>query len=202
MTTPQFSHPSQLSPEVFEVLLRNLQAACEKFNQTQSPTRALHIRDFWFVIEDGQSCLDLFVEPSPGHSGPGPFPEPDQAISLDECFPLHQFLLESGALDTFADSISVRVGSLGMEPPLRTVRHFESAKGHFVTLKTWTKRQGRDRFKMILDDVNADIANPTLLLREGTDLTEVPLSAVKFAQALLEKPKAAKANAPRKSKRG
>ncbi|NBW81725.1 hypothetical protein EBR21_08220 [bacterium] len=202
MTTPQFSHPSQLSPDLSGALLQSLQVACEKFNEGQAPARPLHIRDFWFVIEDGQSCLDLFVEPAPGHSGPGPFPEPDQAISLDECFPLHQFLMECGALDAFADSISVRVGSLGMEPPLRTVSHFESAKGHFVTLKTWTKRQGRDRFKMILDDVKADIADPTLLLREGTELTEIPLSAVKFAQALLEKPKAAKANAPRKSKRG
>lgn len=202
MTNPQISHPSQLNDDVFFTTLQELQSACQRFNETCSPQRQLHLRDFWFVIEDGQSCLDLFVEPHPGHSGPGPFPEPDQAISLDECYPLHQYLLESGALDNFADAISIRVGSLGMEPPLRTIAHFESAKGHFVTLKTWTKRQGRDRFKMILDDVKADVANPTLLLREGSELTEIPLSAVKFAQALLEKPKAAKANAPRKSKRG
>jgi ribosome maturation factor RimP len=195
-------HPSQLTPETFDKLLGALQNNCAVFNQTQDPLRPIHIRDFWFIIEDGQAVLDIFAEPWPGHSGPTPFPQPQEALSLDECLPLHQFLLESGALDDFSDEISVRIGSLGLEPPLRTVAHFEAAKGHPVTLKTWTKRQGRDRFKSILDDVKTNVDAPSLLLREGTEVIEVPLTAVKFAQALLENPKAAKANAPRKSKRG
>lgn len=202
MTTNTLLHPSQLTPELFSALLAGLQTACRSFNQKVNPTRPLHVRDFWFVIEDGQPYVDLFVEPEPGHSGATPFPAPEQAISLDECLPLHQFVLDSGALDAFDDEVGVRVGSLGIEPPLRTLEHFQSAKGYFVTLKTWTKRQGRDRFKMILDDVNSDVASPSLLLRDGTETIDVPLSAVKFAQALLEKPKAAKANAPRTSKRG
>lgn len=160
------------------------------------------IRDFCFIIEDGQTCLDLYVEPQGILSSATPFPSPDQGLSLDECLPLHQFLLDSGALDAFDDETSVRVGSLGLEPPLRTLAHFESARGFFVTLKTWTKRQGRDRFTLLLDEVRMYDSAPTLLLKDGTTEIEVPLSAVKFAQALLEKPKAAKANAPRKSKRG
>lgn len=195
-------HPNQLTPSSFAELLSHIQKACASFNNEKSPSRALHVRDFWFIIEDGQPWVDLFVEPFPGHAGITPFPAPEEALSLDECLPLHQFLLETGALDAFDDEIGVRVGSLGMEPPLRTVEHFVSAKGHFVTLKTWTKRQGRDRFKMLLEDVQSNVSDPLLLLREGTEILEVPLSAVKFAQALLEKPKAAKANAPRPSKRG
>jgi ribosome maturation factor RimP len=202
MSTSQLLHPSQLSPENFEIILSALQRNCSVFNETRSPVRPLHIRDFWFVIEEGQTVLDIFAEPWPGHSGPTPFPDPQEALSLDECLPLHQFLLETGALDDFGDDISIRIGSLGLEPPLRTVAHFESAKGHPVTLKTWTKRQGRDRFNMILDDVKANVTAPSLLLREGTEVIEVPLTAVKFAQALFQNPKAAKANAPRKSKRG
>lgn len=202
MTDGKLLHPSQLTAENFEALLIELQKTGETFNQTKFPKRPLHIRDLWFLIEDGQPVVDIFAEPFPGHAGTQPFPAPEDALSLDECLPLHQFLLETGALDAFNDDVGVRVGSLGMEPPLRTLSHFNSAKGYFVTLKTWTKRQGRDRFKMILDDVKSDVATPLLLLREGTETFEVPLSAVKFAQALLEKPKAAKANPPRKSKRG
>ena len=202
MTDGKLLHPSQLTAETFEPLLSVLQKNCETFNQTKSPKRPLHIRDLWFLIEDGQPVVDIFAEPFPGHAGTQPFPAPEDALSLDECLPLHQFLLDTGALDAFSDDVGVRVGSLGMEPPLRTLSHFNSAKGYFVTLKTWTKRQGRDRFKMILDDVKSDVAAPLLLLQEGTETFEVPLSAVKFAQALLEKPKAAKANPPRKSKRG
>jgi hypothetical protein len=48
---------------------------------------------------------------------------------------------------------------------------------------------------MILDDVLNDNANPTLRLKEGTDAIDIPLSAIKFAQALLSQPKSAKANA-------
>jgi ribosome maturation factor RimP len=202
MSSSKLLHPSQLSPEIFEPILTALQSKCEDFNSHQKPLRRLHIRDFWFIVEDGQTVLDIFAEPWPGHAGPTPFPQPQEALSLDECLPLHQFLLDSGALDAFDDEISIRIGSLGMEPPLRTLAHFESAKGLPVTLKTWTKRQGRDRFSMILDDVKANVAAPSLLLREGTEVIEVPLTAVKFAQALFQKPKAAKANAPRKSKRG
>jgi ribosome maturation factor RimP len=202
MNSTQLLHPSQLTPESHDSVLLALQSAAVSFNQQKSPIRPLHVRDFWFVIEDGQAWLDLFVEPLPAHTGPTPFPAPELAVSLDECLPLHHYLLESGALDGFDDNVGVRVGSLGIEPPLRTLAHFEAAKGHFVTLKTWTKRQGRDRFTSLLDDVKADVSTPSLLLREGTEVIEVPLSAVKFAQALLEKPKAAKANPPRKSKRG
>jgi ribosome maturation factor RimP len=91
-----------------------------------------------------------------------------------------------------------------MEPPLRTLEHFASAKGQVVTLKTWTKRQGRDRFTVYLDDVIADATSPSLRLKDGTEVFEIPLSAVKFAQALLSQPKSAKANAqkaPKESKR-
>ncbi|NBO38888.1 hypothetical protein EBU99_09925 [bacterium] len=205
MNTSQLLHPSQLTPELYDELLSKLQSACSRYNANNAQIRALKIRDFWFLIEEGKALIDLFVEPEPGHSGTTPFPTPDQAVTLDECLPLHHFLLEDGCLDAFDDEVGVRVGSLGMEPPLRTLEHFQSAKGQVVSLKTWTKRQGRDRFVMFLDDVVADVASPSLRLREGTEVTEVPLSAVKFAQALLEQPKSAKANAPKApsgSKRG
>ncbi|MEN9529919.1 MAG: hypothetical protein RI932_1792 [Pseudomonadota bacterium] len=204
MTSNTLLHPSQLTPELFEALLKQLQDACQRFNATSQPERSLMLRDFWFLVEDGQPMLDLFVEPAPGHQGDSPFPPPEQAVTLDECLPLHQFLLEDGCLDAFNDDVGVRVGSLGMEPPLRTLEHFASAKGQVVTLKTWTKRQGRDRFTVYLDDVIADATSPSLRLKDGTEVFEIPLSAVKFAQALLSQPKSAKANAqkaPKESKR-
>ena len=200
MSISKLLHPSQLSPELFETLLKQIQEACMRFNNKQLPTRPLLVRDFWFLVEDGKSVVDLFVEPTPGHEGTTPFPAPEQAVTLDECLPLHHFLLEDGCLDSFDDEVGVRVGSLGMEPPLRTLEHFRSAKGQLVTLKTWTKRQGRDRFNLFLDDVLTDDTSPSLRLKDGTEFFEVPLAAVKFAQALLEQPKSAKANAPKPQK--
>lgn len=195
MNLPKLLHPNQLTPELASSVLQSLQLACATFNTKAQPQRDLHIRDFAFVIEDGQSLLDIYVEPAPGHVGPSPFPPEQLALSLDECLPLHQFLLEEPCLALFDDAIGVRVGSLGIEPPLKTLEHFQSARGHLLTLKTWTKRQGRDRITMILDDVLNDNANPTLRLKDDSESIEVPLTAIKFAQALLSKPKSAKANA-------
>ena len=155
------------------------------------------IRDFWFLIEDGSSLVDIFVEPAPGYTGSNPFPPPNEAVTLDECLKLHHFLLEDGCLDRFDDEVGVRVGSLGIEPPLRSLSHFQTARGQVVTLKTWTKRQGRDRFTVFLDDVITDDTSPMLRLKDGSETFELPLAAVKFAQALLEQPKSAKANAPK-----
>jgi ribosome maturation factor RimP len=202
MTSLSLLHPSQLTPDFHAKILLDLQNACQTFNQSFNPKRALQVRDFWFYIEDGQTVVDLFVEPLTNDSAAKPFPAPEEAVSLDECFPFHQFLLEDGVLDVFDDSVGVRVGSLGLEPPLRTVAHFKSAQSHLVTFKTWTKRQGRDRFTGSLDEIKVNDSAPSLVLREGTEVIEVPLSAVKFAQVLLEKPKAAQANAPKKSRRG
>ena len=200
MTFAPLNHPNQLNPENFTLLLDELQKACLRFNTSQTPKRSLLIRDFWFLVEDGNTLVDIFVEPSPGHSGLTPFPPPEEAVSLDECLSLHQFLLEDGCLNHFDDEVGVRVGSLGIEPPLRSTSHFLSARGQLVTLKTWTKRQGRDRFTVFLDGVTANDTSPTLQLRDGSETFELPLSAVKFAQALIEQPKAAKANAPKTSK--
>jgi ribosome maturation factor RimP len=200
MSTPKIKHPNELSPETSERLLQSAQEACTRYNKSTSPARELHIRDVWFVIDEGNPTLDLFVEPFPGHQGTSPFPEPEQAVTLDECLPLHHFLLEDGCLDTVDDNVGVRVGSLGIDPPLRTLAQFETAVGQLISLKTWTKRNGRDRFTGTLSGIVAHSTPPTLRLTIGTEETEVPLSAVKFAQALLEKPKSAKANAPKTQK--
>jgi ribosome maturation factor RimP len=200
MNSTPFLHPNQLLPANHHEILGELQKACIRFNETMTPKRALHIRDFWFFVEDGQSLVDIFVEPYPGHTGTSPFPPPEDGVTLDECLPLHQFLLEDGCLNSFDDEVGVRVGSLGVEPPLRTLAHFQASIGQLVTLKTWTKRQGRDRFNMFLDDVTTSESSPALRLKDGSDLLELPLSAVKFAQALLSQPKSAKANAPKAPK--
>lgn len=200
MKQTKIKHPNELSPEVAEQLLKSTQSACSRYNQEANPNRELHIRDIWFVIDEGRPTLDIFVEPSPGHSGTTPFPEPEQAVTLDECLPLHHFLLNDGCLDLLDDNIGLRVGSLGMEPPLRTLEHFQSAQGQLISLKTWTKRTGRDRFTGMLSGIIANTTHPSLRLMIGTEEIEVPLSAVKFAQALLEQPKSAKANAPKTQK--
>jgi ribosome maturation factor RimP len=200
MNLAKIKHPNELSPETAERLLQNTQEACARYNKSASPPRELHIRDVWFVIDEGNPTLDLFVEPFPGHRGTSPFPDPEQAVTLDECLPLHHFLLADGCLDTIDDNVGVRVGSLGIDPPLRTLEQFESAIGQLISLKTWTKRNGRDRIAGTLSGIVAHSTPPTLRLMTGTEEIEVPLSAVKFAQALLEKPKSAKANAPKTPK--
>lgn len=200
MNTPKVKHPNDLTPETTAHVLASTQEACSRFNKNTQPQRELHIRDVWFVIDEGNPTLDIFVEPLPGHIGPTPFPEPEQAVTLDECLPLHHFLLADGCLDLFDDNIGVRVGSLGIDPPLRTLEHFQTAVGQLISLKTWTKRTGRDRFTGTLSGIVAQSTHPSLRLMVGTEEIEVPLTAVKFAQALLEKPKSAKANAPKTQK--
>ncbi len=200
MNPMKIKHPNELSPETSELLLRHTQNACTRYNKSANPARELHIRDLWFIIDEGSPTLDIFVEPFPGHQGTSPFPEPDQAVTLDECLPLHHFLLSDGCLDSIDDSVGVRVGSLGIDPPLRTQEHFQSAVGQLISLKTWTKRTGRDRFTGTLSGIVAHNTPPTLRLMTGSEEIEVPLSAVKFAQALIEAPKSAKANAPKTQK--
>lgn len=197
MTQDKVKHPNELSPEASSQLLNSTQEACLRFNEAVKPLRHLHIRDVWFIIDEGHPTLDIFVEPFPGHAGPTPFPEPNDAVTLDECLPLHHFLLSDGCLDLLDDSVGLRVGSLGIEPPLRTLSQFESAQGQLISLKTWTKRTGRDRFTGTLSGIVTNNTPPSLRLTNGSEEFEIPFSAVKFAQALLEQPKSAKANAPK-----
>mgnify|MGYP003343604274 CR=1 FL=1 len=107
MNLPKLLHPSQLTPELASTVLQALQAACLAYNHKSKPKRDLHIREFAFVIEDGQSLLDIYVEPAPGHSGPSPFPPEPQALSLDECLPLHLGLVHDLGLDVLGSKLLV-----------------------------------------------------------------------------------------------
>ena len=160
----------------------------------------LRIRDWWIFQEEGDTYLDIFLDK--GIAAEVHHPNGCQSntqITLDECSGFHHFLLETTALDPFTDSVHVRIGSPGGEPTLREASDYLPWKKCIVELQTWTKQDSRDRYVMLLEDVQANgqsVAFSALLsdeklsqgaevvLKEGSRTFLIPLAEVKIAQAL------------------
>lgn len=153
-------------------------------------TAALRVRDWWIEVEEGQPCLEIYLDK--GYVEKPTHPngiEAETRLVLDECAEFHAFLVEeTDLLDVFADSIEVRVGSPGGEPNLREEMDFRALVGAAIDLRTWTKTQNRDRFVMLLHEVLSSPQGAVVVLKEGPHTFPIPLSDVRVAKALLHHP--------------
>jgi len=94
-------------------------------------------------------------------------------VDLDLCAAVTQ------ALDQLRDQYTLEVSSPGLDRPLRKARHFQSAVGERISVKTVTPLAQRKSFVGQL--IAADSQAFTLQLDDGTSLT-VPYEAVSRAR--------------------
>ena len=183
----------QITPQVHASLLAALRVGLAHLKErgvAQPGTAALRVRDWWIEVDEGAPCLEIYLDKGyvdhPTHPNGM---EAETRLLLDECAEFHSFLVdETDLLDVFSDSIHVRVGSPGGEPSLRDEVDFRALVGTAVELRTWTKRENRDRFVMLLHEVLSSPDGVIVVLKEGPHAFPIPLSDVRVAKALPHHP--------------
>ena len=179
--TPTF-HSQQLA--VFRKALSLFQESLPEDALDGANMLKLRVRDWWIVVDEGVTCLDIFVDK--GHiPATKKTPQPnglivDAQISVDALGQFHEFLLNTDALDGFADSLEIRIGTPGAQPFLRDASDFEPWLDCMLHLETWTRAQNRDTYVMLLARFTPDLVE----LQEGSKSFAIPLHDVKYAQAL------------------
>ena len=209
-STLQLSHPRQLSANLHAEILRKLRKSLEDLKPTPAAIEAglssFRVRDWWLILQEGRGCLEIYLDkgysPASAEKGVQPGEFADGAITLDQCQVVHEHLLATDALSEFDDEISVQVGSPGIDPPLRDLADFVSSIGLAIDLKTWQPVGGREKFVMVLSDVQNRETSPVLLLKEGPHTFEIAQENVKFALALPDHPLSPGKSAKAKSKSG
>lgn len=188
----------QITPTLHASLLEALRRALallQAQNPSETGVKELRVRDWWIVTDEGELCVDIFLDKgfvdNPLAWGGL---EARSQLTLEECAEYHSFLLETDILDVFGDALHIRVGSPGGEPFLREAMDFRAATGLMVDVATWTKRENRDRFVMLLKEAS----ETSFVLSEGPHTFSFGYSDVRVARALPFHPLSAKP--PRKGK--
>jgi ribosome maturation factor RimP len=197
------SRAHQITPEFHRSHWYLFEKALALFQQSsnQASLSRLRFRDWWMFVEEGVPCLDLFLDE--GHATDPKAPNQLRVLGqldLEALQAFHTFLLETDLFDAFGDDIEIRIGSPGAEPYLRVPEDFAPWLGCMLHLETWTKRENRDRYTMLLarfEQTESPVALPgaanagdqveifgNVVLQEGSKSFVIPLHDVKFAQAL------------------
>lgn len=175
------SDPRELNKESHRDLLAQLRNAVSKVRDRDGNGLSVRVRDWQFVIEEGVPVAQLFLEHEPGGEG--------SPVSLSECSMIHRQLLDGGCFDDFSDEVSIEVGTLGIDPPLREVAEFQRAVGSQVHVETWDSELGTGR-TLELVEVVASGESAKCRFRNGTEVVEIPIESMRSARLLAEISKA------------
>ena len=80
----------------------------------------------------------------------------------------------TGLLRGYLDRYTIDVSSPGIARPLRTRRHFETAAGHRVAVRTAVELDGRTRFRGEVEEAGED----TVSLRLDAGTVDIPYEAI------------------------
>ncbi len=192
----QLSHPNQVTAQVHGEILSELRQSLAGFSGRGS----VELRDWDFTIVEGVPTVQIFLDKGLKHPSEGRM----EGVLLDECAGIHHYLMENNAFSCFADELSFEVGSAGICPRLREMVDFACMVGCWVSVETWERIENRRKYVMILDGVDSDANSQNIRLREGDSRFSIPVSAVRRAEALLDRTETAGGSkrAPKRSKKG
>lgn len=130
--TGQLVAARQITPDLHAGILADLRRALDLLKSegvTVPGVADLRVRDWWIEIEEGQACLEIYLDKGyhADPKAPGGIAA-ETRLTLDECMEFHAFLMETDVLDVFSDALEVRVGSPGGEPSLREEEDFRDRK--------------------------------------------------------------------------
>lgn len=190
MNDALLSRPSQLTMEVHKAQLNRFRSEVQKIVDGLGANFSdVALRDWFFVSEEGAPTVRIFLERLGG-----------KIITLQDCLKIHRELLESSAFDDFADSVSIEVGSLGLEPPLRDAPHYIEYVGKPIFLSTWTGAWLKGRNATVVEVKEG--SEPEVTVQAGGENHIFALKDVKWAEGLFVEgqPKKAK-NQKKQSKK-
>jgi len=131
------------------------------------------VRDVVFRVEEDTPTLQIYLDAGEGGVGDLGLP-----VIIDDCSRFHHWLENHSLLNDIPSGIAVEVSSLGVEPPLRTLAHWEKCVGKVVRCLCWGERSSKE-IKGIL--VSVDSFNNEILLKVSEKEEKVSISNIRHA---------------------